>query len=565
MKAKRIVVKVGTSTLTYDSGRLNIRRIDHLCKVLSDLQNSGREVILVSSGAIGVGAGHLGLKERPRDIGGKQAAAAVGQCELMYTYDKQFSEYGHVTAQVLLTRDVVEDDRRKSNVVNTLCRLLEYGAVPIINEDGTLYGMLSAGDIAAYSMRTISDRHVDALPLFNLLSVIEGRILNDGAEQVDRVSGVVTIALPQSCDNLLFSDPDSIILCGNQPDMIRRALDIGVQCIILCQTDVDPAWLENAGKTCVISTPLDASRVARLVYQAIPISRPCNTEDLVSFHLDDYIDDVREVVLESRYRCYPVLDENEKVVGTLSRYHLLRPRRKRVVLVDHNELAQAVPGLEQAEILEIIDHHRLADIQTTQPIRVRNEPVGSTTTIITNMYQEHGVMPSPNMAGLMAGAILSDTVMFKSPTCTKRDIAMAERLARIANVSLKELGNLLFAASSAGDKSAEDLCFADFKEFHIADHYLGVGQVTSLDSAKVLERKDELLAVMATKLEQQHYDMIALMVTDVLLEGTSLLYIGNDDTIRAAFSVEPKDSAVFLPGVMSRKKQIIPMLTALWG
>ena len=210
-------------------------------------------------------------------------------------------------------------------------------AVPIINEDGTLYGMLSAGDIAAYSMRTISDRHVDALPLFNLLSVIEGRILNDGAEQVDRVSGVVTIALPQSCDNLLFSDPDSIILCGNQPDMIRRALDIGVQCIILCQTDVDPAWLENAGKTCVISTPLDASRVARLVYQAIPISRPCNTEDLVSFHLDDYIDDVREVVLESRYRCYPVLDENEKVVGTLSRYHLLRPRRKRVVLVDHNE------------------------------------------------------------------------------------------------------------------------------------------------------------------------------------------------------------------------------------
>lgn len=438
-------------------------------------------------------------------------------------------------------------------------------AIPVINEDGTLYGTLSAGDIATYSMTTIANPRVEAVPLFNLLSVIEGRLLNDSGDLIDTVSGNVVIALPQSCENLLFNDPDNIVICGNQPDMIRRALDIGVQCIILCQTDVDPAWLENAGKTCVISTPLDASRVARLVYQAIPISRPCNTEDLVSFHLDDYIDDVREVVLESRYRCYPVLDENEKVVGTLSRYHLLRPRRKRVVLVDHNELAQAVPGLEQAEILEIIDHHRLADIQTTQPIRVRNEPVGSTTTIITNMYQEHGVMPSPNMAGLMAGAILSDTVMFKSPTCTKRDIAMAERLARIANISLKELGNLLFAASSAGDKSAEELCFADFKEFHIADHYLGVGQVTSLDSAKVLERKDELLAVMATKLEQQHYDMIALMVTDVLMEGTNLLFIGNDDTVRSAFSVEPKDNAVFLPGVMSRKKQIIPMLTALWG
>ena len=446
-----------------------------------------------------------------------------------------------------------------------LMREQKISAIPVVNEDGSLYGMLSAGDIATFSLNTVGEPRVEAIPLFNLLSVIEGRIMGDGGDLVDSVSGSVSIALPQDCENLLFDGPDSIVLCGSQPDMIQRALDKQVACLILCQTDVEPAWLENAGKTCVISTPLDASRVARLVYQAIPISRPCNTEDLVSFHLDDYIDDVREVVLESRYRCYPVLDENEKVVGTLSRYHLLRPRRKRVVLVDHNEMAQAVPGLEQAEILEIIDHHRLADIQTTQPIRVRNEPVGSTTTIITNMYQEHGVMPSPNMAGLMAGAILSDTVMFKSPTCTKRDIAMAERLARIANVSLKELGNLLFAASSAGDKSADELCFTDFKEFHIADHYLGVGQVTSLDSAAVLERKDELLAVMATKLEQQHYDMIALMVTDVLMEGTNLLYIGSDDTIRSAFSVEPKDNAVFLPGVMSRKKQIIPMLTALWG
>ena len=438
-------------------------------------------------------------------------------------------------------------------------------AIPVVNEDGTLYGTLSAGDIATYSMNTIGEPRVEALPLFNLLSVIEGRVLNDTGDLVDSVTGDVVIALPQSCENLLWNGREHIVLCGDQPDMIRRALETNVCCLILCQTEVDQTLLADAQNTCIISSPYDASRVARLIYQAIPISRPCHTDDIVCFHLSDYIDDVREVVLKSRYRCYPVLDQNEKVVGTLSRYHLLRPRRKRVVLVDHNEMAQAVPGLEQAEILEIIDHHRLADIQTTQPIRVRNEPVGSTTTIITNMYQEHGVMPSPNMAGLMAGAILSDTVMFKSPTCTKRDIAMAERLARIANVSLKELGNLLFAASSAGDKSADELCFTDFKEFHIADHYLGVGQVTSLDSAAVLERKDELLAVMATKLEQQHYDMIALMVTDVLLEGTNLLYIGSDDTIRSAFSVEPKDNAVFLPGVMSRKKQIIPMLTALWG
>ncbi len=436
--------------------------------------------------------------------------------------------------------------------------------LPVGNEDGTLYGLLSAGDIATYNMETINDPTVDRLPIFNLLSVLEGRLLNESGAMAETVSGQVIIALPQSCENLLFNTRDSIVLCGNQPDMIRRALEIGVSCLILCQTDVDPAWLEGAGDTCVISTPFEASRVARLIYQAIPISRPCHTHDLTTFHLTDYIDDVREVVLKSRYRAYPVLDENERVVGTLSRFHLLKPRRKRVVLVDHNELAQTVPGLEQAEVLAIIDHHRLADIQTTQPVHVRNEPVGSTNTIIATMFQEHGVLPSPKLAGLMAAAILSDTVMFKSPTCTKRDISMAERLARMANVALKDLGRDLFSADT-DSKSAQELLVSDFKQFHIADHNLGVGQITCMDSARMLDRRDEFLAVMAEMQRQRGYDMVIVMFTDVLLEGTRLLFVGSEDVIRNAFAVEPKDNTVFLPGVMSRKKQVIPMLTALWG
>ncbi len=440
-----------------------------------------------------------------------------------------------------------------------------YPAIPVTSEDGSLYGMLSAGDIATYSMKTISDPVVDELPLFNLISVLEGRILNESGHLAETVSGQVCIALPQSCENLLFNDRKSIVLCGNQPDMVRRALEVGVECLILCQTDVDPAWLEGADDTCVISTPFDASRVARLIYQAIPISRPCHTEDLITFHLTDFIDDVREVVLKSRYRCYPVLDENDKVVGTLSRYHLLRPRRKRVVLVDHNELSQAVPGLEQAEILAIIDHHRLADIQTGQPVHMRNEPVGSTNTIIATMYQEHGVMPSPKLAGLMAAAILSDTVMFKSPTCTRRDVAMAERLAHIGNVSLDALGQILFSTDATGSKSAAELIRSDFKQFHIAEQNLGVGQITCLDSQKMLERREEFLEEMEKLRREKEYDMVIVMLTDVLLEGTQLLYVGSDDVIHNAFAVTPKDNTVFLPGVMSRKKQVIPMLTALWG
>lgn len=436
--------------------------------------------------------------------------------------------------------------------------------IPVINEDGTLYGTLSSGDIASYSMETIHEPYVKDVPLFNLLSVLEGRIVNESETSVDVISGEICIALPQSHENLMFSSKDSIVLCGNQPDMVKRALDIGVSCLILCQTDVDQAWFSGGSSTCVISTPLDASKAAKLIYQALPISRACYTGTIQCFHLTDYIDDVKEVVLKSRFRSYPVLDENDKVIGTLARFHLLRPRRKKVVLVDHNELAQAVPGLEQAEILAIIDHHRLADIQTTQPIAMRNEPVGSTTTIITELYQENGVMPSANMAGLMCSAILSDTVMFKSPTCTKRDIAMAERLARIAGVSIDELGHDLFAASFE-NKTAEELFKGDFKEFHIAEHTLGVAQIVCIDSFKMIDRKEEFLAHMNKLKTEKGYDFVILMLTDVLLEGTELLYVGDDDTIRFAFNVEPKDNHVFLPGVMSRKKQIIPMLTALWG
>lgn len=285
---------------------------------------------------------------------------------------------------------------------------------------------------------------------------------------------------------------------------------------------------------------------------------------MVCFHLEDRVDEVREQVLKYREHCYPILDENDKVVGVLTRYHLLRPRRKRVVLVDHNEAAQSVPGLEEAEILEIIDHHRLADIQTNNPITVRNEPVGSTNTIIAGMFQDRGLMPSEKMAGLMAAAIVSDTVMFKSPTCTSRDIRMAERLARIANISLDELGKTIFSAS-LDSKSAQELLFTDYKEFHIAGHDLAVAQITCVDSPSMLQRKEEFLTHMRAVAEKQGFSMVLLMLTDVLLEGTQLIYVGDDETIRQAFNAAPKENSVFLPKIMSRKKQVIPMLSALWG
>ena len=438
------------------------------------------------------------------------------------------------------------------------------GTIPVTNEDGTLYGMLSREDVASFNMTQAIAGILKRVPLFNVLSVLEGKILNEAGENVDMIAGEVTIALPQSRENLLFNKKDSIVICGHQPDMIRRALEMNVSCLILCQTELPEELRQIDTETCIISTPVDAYRASRLLFQSAPIKRICHRENLICFHLDDRLDDVKEQVLKYRYPCYPILDEEEKVVGVLTRYHLLRPRRKRVVLVDHNEAAQSVPGLEEAEILEIIDHHRLADIQTNNPIYVRNEPVGSTNTIIAGMFQDRGLMPSANMAGMMAAAILSDTVMFKSPTCTPRDKRMAERMARLANISLEELGKEIFSTAVDG-KSAADLLRTDYKEFHIAGHDLAVAQVTCVDASSTLERKDEFLMLMRSRARERGFSVMILMLTDVLLDGSHLIYVGDDEIIQQAFHAAPKDNMVFLPQIMSRKKQVIPMLSALWG
>ena len=438
------------------------------------------------------------------------------------------------------------------------------GTIPVTNEDGTLYGMLSREDVASFNMVQAIAGVLKSVPLFNVLSVLEGKVINEAGENVDMIAGEITIALPQSRENLLFNKKESIVICGHQPDMIRRALEMNVNCLILCQTELPEDLRQIPTETCIISTPLDAYRASRLLFQSAPIKRICHRENLICFHLDDRLDDVKEQVLKYRYPCYPILDEADKVVGVLTRYHLLRPRRKRVVLVDHNEAAQSVPGLEEAEILEIIDHHRLADIQTTNPIYVRNEPVGSTNTIIAGMFQDRGLMPSANMAGMMAAAILSDTVMFKSPTCTARDKRMAERMARLANISLDQLGKEIFSTAVDG-KSAEDLLMTDYKEFHIAGHDLAVAQVTCVDASSTLERKEEFLKLMHRRAQDRGFSVMILMLTDVLLDGSHLLYVGNDEIIEQAFHVAPKENLVFLPQVMSRKKQVIPMLSALWG
>ena len=330
----------------------------------------------------------------------------------------------------------------------------------------------------------------------------------------------------------------------------------------------DPELLAMQTDTCIISTAYDAYRAVRLIYHAMPISSICKNKDLVCFHLDDYIDDVQNTVLESRFRAYPILDEEERVVGTLSRFHLLRPRRKRVVLVDHNEATQAVEGFDQAEILEIIDHHRIGSLETSGPVYFRNQPVGCTATIITQMYDENGVDIPPQIAGLLLAAILSDTLVFRSPTCTPLDEALAKRLAKIAGVDIDEFASEMFEAGEKLDgKTAEEVFLQDFKVFMCGDIRFGVAQGSYMTRKNLQAAQALLQPYLEEARNKQNVEDLYMLLTDVPKEESVVICTGRyaAEVLSNGFESRPAaDGSWTLPGVVSRKKQFIPAMMSAY-
>ncbi|MBQ1621645.1 MAG: putative manganese-dependent inorganic diphosphatase, partial [Selenomonas sp.] len=311
----------------------------------------------------------------------------------------------------------------------------------------------------------------------------------------------------------------------------------------------------------VLSTPYDTYTTARLINQCVPVRRIMH-ENPVCFKPMDLLSDIKGTMEETHYRNYPVI-ENGRLVGLVSRDELTMPERDRVILVDHNERGQAVEGIEEAKIVEVIDHHRLGGIQTSEPIFTHAEPVGCTATIVANMHWQQDVdIPAP-VAGLLLSAILSDTVLFKSPTCTPYDKKTAERLAEIAGVDLKEYGMaMLKAGSGIGDMTPMEIAKNDSKEFQMGDYHLLISQISVMDTKEVLGLEPQLIEAMTTICEKEGFDMSLVMVTDILEEATYLLYAGSPKTlIGEAFKKDASGTHVYLPGVMSRKKQIVPPLS----
>lgn len=313
----------------------------------------------------------------------------------------------------------------------------------------------------------------------------------------------------------------------------------------------------------VISTPFNTFMASQQIIQAVPVEYVMQKGGLTTFSTDDTVDYVKEVMSETRYRSYPVIDFMGRVVGSISRYQVLNGMKKKVIQVDHNERSQAIDGIEEAEILEIIDHHRVADIQTVGPVLFRAEPVGCTATIVAKCYKESGVEIPQDMAGLMLGAIISDTLLFKSPTCTPTDTKMAKELAAIAGVDIQEFGMSMFkAGTSLVGKTVEEIFNQDYKKFTFGDLSAGVAQVNTMDIEGFAPYKKDMLDYMEQVAKDNHMEFTMLLLTDVINATSEVLVAGpRKDYVETAFHVELVDQQASLPGVISRKKQVVPVIT----
>ena len=439
-------------------------------------------------------------------------------------------------------------------------------SVPVVDEDDNLVGMASVSDLAkAYFQEiTLDSVSTSGASIIDIEKVIEANVLVKGDDTAKITGDIKVIA---SCIERAASTikAGEIVIIGNRPeDAYDKCIDLGVSCMIItsgAEVSAEIIAKAQAKNVIVLTTAFDTYSTARLISQCAPVSS-IMTKNVVSFKPTDMISDIKGILETNEYRNYPVV-ENGKLVGIVSKDKFMMPEKQAVILTDHNELGQAVEGIESGKIVEVIDHHRFGGLQTSEPIFINVRPVGCTCTIVTNMYQQYGVEIPQQIAGLLMSAIISDTVLFKSPTCTQADKDAVEYLAKIAGVDYKEYGlAMLKAGADIGDMTPADIVKNDSKEFQIGNYPMLISQLSVMDTDQVMAMQDEILANMAQVCEKEGYAMSIVIVTDIINEGSYLLFSGEPkNLIGEAFKQDASKSVMYLPGVMSRKKQIIPPLS----
>lgn len=437
----------------------------------------------------------------------------------------------------------------------------------ITNEDHMIQGIITMTDIAGSDMDVLDNHLVSRAqtPFRNIARTLDARVL---CGDIDKVfdEGRVTIGANTPEKMVDYISKGDLVILGDRFESQFFAIEIGASCVVLCtNSEPNPTILELAkARNCIIlSSPYDSYTVARLVNQSMPIGHFMNSKGILSFELEDFTYDVKEVMSKERHRYFPVTDHQGHYLGMISKRNLLALERKQVILVDHNEKNQAVDGIQSAEILEIIDHHRLGGMESINPLLFRNHPLGCTATIIYQIAKENNLELSRSTAGLLCSAILSDTLMFRSPTCTATDKAAAEALATIAGIDVEEYAHEMFeAGSDLSSRSIEEIFYQDYKNFNIGGKNFAVGQITSVSRTGLQQLLGKLLDFMKEKHRQNPEMMYFFMLTNIIEENSIVLACGAEarDLLELAYGQKVGEEGLVLEGMVSRKKQLLPNL-----
>ena len=443
-------------------------------------------------------------------------------------------------------------------------------SAPILDEHGQLLGLLSTSNIIEGYMDQWDSEVLKKAktPVENVIDTLEANVIYLN-ESLKVVEGDIHIAAMSGSEaKKRIHENDVVIVGGDRSDDLEELISVKPSLIVLTGSLTAD---ENVVKKCeeqgisIISTPFNTYQTSQQIVQAIPVEYVMIKGDIKTFSTDDTLDYMKEVMSETRYRGYPVIDLNNRCVGSISRFALLKGLRKKVILVDHNERGQSIPGIEEADILEIVDHHRVADIQTVGPLLFRGAPLGSTATIVTKIFDELDVEMPSHIAGLLLGAVVSDTLLFKSPTCTPVDTKIAKKLAEIAGVDIQKFAMEMFkAGTSLVGKTVDEIFNQDFKKFNFDNLQVGVAQVNSMDIEGFLPYKKDMLDYMNKFAEDNNLEFTLLLLTDII-NANSEIFVGGPrpELVEKAFNVQLTECQGTLAGVISRKKQVVPAITAV--
>jgi manganese-dependent inorganic pyrophosphatase len=438
--------------------------------------------------------------------------------------------------------------------------------VPIVDDAGALAGVLTERALARRFVRdSLRTSTLEEAPTFvsAVVAALEGELVC-GEER--RLSGRVWVYAMDPASRSGISDGD-IVVVGNRPDAQARVIELGAALVVLSNSaQPAPEALAAARKrgTAIVVSPLDSYVAGRMITLAAPCSALMEPDPL-TVTTDFLVADISEQIKESHYGAAVAVDADDRPVGLVTRSDLVAPARRRVVLVDHAEQAQSAVGIDEAEIMEILDHHHIGSIETRIPVTATFDPVGSTATLVVERFRHAGMEPSRSTAIMLLGAVLSDTVILNSATTTRRDHAVVEYLERVLAVDAATMGREMFEATSdVSDLSAEEIVTRDAKRYQVrGGQEICIAQVEVVGDA-LQERTDELLDALRREREDRELALYALMVTDVMDKGTEMLVAGDVGAVARSFGVEPSDSVISLPGVMSRKKEVAPkLMTAL--